>query len=398
MPVPDPLLRWRTEFPIVERTKYLINNSLGAMPKSARASMQRYLDLWDTRGVRAWGDEWWVLQEQVGDSVARVLGVAKGTVSMHQNVAIASEIIGSCFRFEGKRNKVVLVEPEFPSLRYLWEGARARGAEVVIVPGDAAGIGVDQERLLAAIDERTLVVPVSHVLFRSAFIQDAQAIVKRAHDVGAFVILDVFQSVGTLPLDLAKWGVHAAVGGALKFLCGGPGNGFLYVDPALRGKLVPNFTGWAAHKAPFAFAAKHDLREDGQRFAHGTPNVPALYAGKEGVRIVGEVGLEAIRAKSMRQTALLVRKAQELGFKINAPLDPERRGGTVAIDVPDGYAVCQTLNAEDFVCDHRPQGGIRIAPHFYTEDAECTAVLDRMAEILKTKAHARFLGQERKPG
>ena len=395
---PDPLLAWRSEFPIAERTRYLINNSLGAMPKSARASMQRYLDLWDSRGVRAWGDEWWALQERVGDSLASVLGVPAGTVSMHQNVAIATEMIASCFRFEGKRNKIVLVEPEFPSVRYLWESLRSQGAEVVVVPGDADGIGVDQERFLAAIDERTLLVPVSHVLFRSAFIQDAEAIVRRANAVGALVILDVFQSVGTLPLKLEQWGVHAAVGGALKFLCGGPGNCFLYVAKDLREKLVPRFTGWAAHKQPFAFAPTQDLRSDGQRFAHGTPNVPALYAGREGIRIVAEIGLEAIRKKSMRQTALLVEKARALGFKICAPLDPARRGGTVAVDVPDGYAVCQVLNAEDYVCDHRPQGGIRLAPHFYTKDEECVAVLERMAEILRTKAHSRFVGQERKPG
>ena len=394
----DPLLQWRSEFPITERTRYLISNSLGAMPRSARTSVQRYLDLWDTRGVRAWRDEWWALQQEVGDLVARVLGVAPDTVSMHQNVAVASAMILGCFSFGGRRNKVVLVEPEFPSLRYFWEGLRARGAEVVLVPGDREGLGVDQERLLEAIDERTLLVPVSHVLFRTAYVQDAKAIVAKAREVGAFVVLDVFQSVGTLPLALREWGVHAAVGGALKFLCGGPGNCFLYVDPDERKKLTPTFTGWAAHARPFEFAPQHELQAGGQRFAHGTPNVPALYAGREGIRIVADVGVEVIRAKSVRQTTLLLETAKRLGLVAMAPRDPARRGGTVAVDVPDGYAVCQTLNAEDYVCDHRPGGGIRIAPHFYTKDEECVAVLERIVEIRRTRAHERFLTETRRPG
>ena len=394
----DPLLRWRPGFPITERSHYLISNSLGAMPARARASVGEYLDTWDGRGVRAWAEGWWTLQDEVAGLLEGILGVAKGTVSMHQNVAIASQAILSCFRFEGRRNKIVLVEPEFPSLLYLYESQRERGAEIVRVPGDAQGIGVDLERLLAAIDERTLLVPVSHVLFRTAFVQDAQAIVRKARAVGAFVILDVFQAVGTLPLTLREWGVHAAVGGALKFLCGGPGNCFLYVDPEERKHLRPTFTGWAAHRQPFQFAPQHELREDGGRFLNGTPNVPALYAGREGIRIVAEIGSAAIRSKSMRQTALLVRLAQAQGYKVSAPLTPAQRGGTVAIDVPDGYEVCQQLLAEDYVVDYRPQAGIRIAPHFYTQDAECEAIVARIAEILRTGAHARFQGQARRPG
>lgn len=394
----DPLLRWRAEFPITERARYLISNSLGAMPTRARASMQRYQDLWDGRGVRAWAEGWWVVQNEIAAPLAQILGVAPDCLSMHQNVAIASQSILSCFDFAGPRNKVVLCELEFPSLLYLYEAQRARGAAVEVVPGDADGIGVDLDRLLAAIDERTLLVPISHVLFRSAFIQDARAIVARAREVGAFVILDVFQSVGTVPLRLEEWGVHAAVGGALKFLCGGPGNAFLYVNPSDASRLRPTFTGWMAHKDPFAFGRHQDLREDGWRFLHGTPNVPAIYAGKEGVSIVAEIGVDAIRAKSRRQTALLVARAAKHGLSVHASADPDRRGGTVAVRVPHGYEVCQALLAEDIVVDFRPDAGIRVAPHFYSTDEDCITAVDRMAEIVETGAHERFRHEPKRPG
>jgi len=360
--------------------------------------VERWLDEWDQRGVRAWAEGWWVAQDELARHIERILGVTAGTVSMHQNVTVASQVLLSCFDFNGQRRKIVLCDAEFPSLLYLYESQRVRGAEIVRVPDSADGLGVDLDRLLAAIDERTLLVPVSHVLFRTAFIQDARAIAAKARAVGAFLILDVFQSVGTVPLQLAEWGVHAAVGGTLKFLCGGPGNAFLYVDPDERARLRPTFTGWMAHQRPFAFEREHALRDDGWRFLHGTPNVPALAAGCEGPAIIAEIGVEAIRRKSMRQTALLIERARRHGFTVRAPEDPEQRGGTVAIAVPDGYAVCQALLAEDIVVDFRPEAGIRIAPHFYTEDADCERAVDRIAEILRTRAHERWLHEARRPG
>jgi len=394
----DPLLDWRAEFPITERTSYLINNSLGPMPRATRESLGEYMRLWDERGVRAWADAWWEEKDNVAHLIEDIVGAERDSVTMHQNVAMATQAIASCFSFDGPRNKIVYTDMNFPSVMYLYESLRERGAEIVRVPSED-GVTVDQQRLLEAIDEQTRLVPISHVLFRSAFIQDARAVVERARQVGAFVILDVFQSIGTVPIRLAEWGVHAAVGGALKFLCGGPGNCFLYVSPEERGGLTPTFTGWAAHQDPFAFSTDGQLyREDGGRFLNGTPNVPALYAGREGVRIIRDVGVEAIREKSLRQTAMLVDRAQHHGFKLSAPLDPAVRGGTVAVDVPDGYEVCQTLLEEDIVVDYRPGAGIRIAPHFFTRDEECVAAVDRIAEILATGAHQRFIGAAKRPG
>ena len=395
------LLEWRSHFPILSRTNYLISNSLGAMPAVTRDALMRYADLWDQRGVRAWGDEWWELQDEVAGNVGRVLGVDGGTVSMHQNVAMATESLVSCFNISGPRNKIVYTDLNFPSVMYLYEGLAGRGAEIVRVPGDAEGITVDLDRLLGAIDERTLLVPVSHVLFRSAFVQDAKAIADRCREVGAFLILDVYQSFGSFPLQLKEWGVHAAVGGILKYGLGGPGNCFLYVDPDVQKELdlTPQFTGWAAHKNPFAFSAEgQDYREDGGRFLNGTPNVPGLYAGKEGVKMIADIGVEQIRARSVELTGKLVARAEQHGLKCRTPADPARRGGHVPVDVEHGYAVCQALAAEEIVCDYRPNAGIRVAPHFYNTEEEVLACVDRIAALRDSGEYKRFLDGERRPG
>lgn len=399
MTADDPLLAFRARFPILQRANYLISNSLGAMPAAARTSVGQFLDMWDTRGVRAWGEGWWVLQEQVGATIEGILGVDAHTVSMHQNVAVATEMILSCFDFPAKRNKIVYCELNFPSDQYAYEAQTRHGARLVRVPGDEKGIATDLSRLLAAIDEETRIVAVDHVHFRSAWIQDLQAITRRAREVGAFVVADLFHSVGTLPLSLKQWGVHAAVGGALKYLCGGPGNCFLYVDPDERKHLTPTFTGWAAHKQPFLFSNKgQDYREDGGKFFTGTPNVPALYAGKEGIAIVAEAGLPNVRRRSQQLTKLLVEEAQRAGLGIRSPLDGAQRGGHVALDVPHGYEVCQALAKEDVVVDFRPEAGLRVAPHFYNTEAEVKACVARVRAILDDGSWERFAKQERKPG
>jgi kynureninase len=395
----DALLKWRSQFPITQTTTYLNNNSLGAMPKSARGSLERYADLWEKRGVRAWAEGWWTIQNEITEPLSEILGVKQDAISMHQNVTMASQVFCSALDFSSSRNKVVFTQLNFPSLMYLYEGLAKRvGAEIVRVPSDD-GIEIPTQRLLDAIDDKTALVPISHVLFRSAFIQDAEAIIEKAHQVGAIVLLDVFQSVGTVPLELEQWGCHSAVGGALKFLCGGPGACFLYVNPSLGKSLSPAFTGWMAHKDPFAFdPGPQNLREDGWRFLNGTPNVPGIFAAKEGVRILAEVGIKEVRKKSMRQTALIAQKAEELGFQVNAPQNPEERGGTIAVDVPQGYFVCQELLSRDIIVDYRPKAGIRIAPHFYTKDDECLSVLSHILEILETDAWKKHSNSPKRPG
>ena len=382
----DPLLRYRAEFPILESTTYLISNSLGAMPRGAADAMREYTDQWATRGVRAWADRWWMLAHEVGDHIGALMGAAPGTVSLHQNVTQCQAVVASCFDFSGQRNKVVYTDLNFPSVMYFWEAQRARGARIHMVRNDD-GVAVSTERLLDAIDDETLLVPISHVIFRSSFIQDAKAIIERAHRVGARVVLDIFQALGSVPVDVQNLNVDFACGGVLKWLCGGPGTAYLYVRPDLGRTLQPTLTGWTAHQAPFAFEIGPTRYADPPyRFMNGTPNVPAMYAAQPGLRIVRDVGVEAIREKSRRQTARLIELADARGWRINTPRDPERRGGTVSLDLPNSPDVCAALLARDILVDWRPKAGVRMSPHFYTSDEELDAAVAAVEEILSVMA------------
>ena len=382
----DPLLKWRGEFPILDRTTYMISNSLGAMPRGVYGGMRSYADSWAERGVRAWEEGWWDMAVGVGDKIAPLIGAGRGEISLHQNVTLTQAVISSCFDFRGPRNKVVMVELEFPSIQYFYHEQRRHGARVEVVP-TPDDIRVDLERLLAAIDETTLLVPISQVLFRSSYIVDVQAIIERAHRVGAFVILDAFQAAGVIPLDVRKLGVDFAVGGVLKWLCGGPGVAYLYVREDLRSKLQPTLTGWMAHRRPFEFATGAiEPRHDSFRYLNGTPHIPALYACQPGLEILNQVGVTAIREKSMRMTARLMDEARSRGWRVNTPENPAERAGTVSVDCPHAFEVCRELLARDILVDFRPKAGVRISPHFYNREEECDFTLSQMGAILETKA------------
>ncbi len=381
----DDLLRYRSEFPILERTTYLISNSLGAMPRGVYDAMHNYAETWATRGVRSWEETWWMLAAEVGDEIGALMNAPNGSVSVHQNVTQCQAVVASCFDFGGRRNKVVFSDMNFPSVIYFWYAQQARGARVQMVKTDD-GVTVPTERLLAAIDEDTLLVPISHVVFRSAFIKDAKAIIEKAHNVGAHVLLDTFQSLGTVPVDVRAWEVDFVCGGVLKWLCGGPGTAYLYVRPDLGKTLEPKFTGWIAHQQPFAFeVGPIRYASPPYRFMNGTPNVAALYAARPGLNIVREIGVEKIRAKSKRQTARLIELADQRGWIVNTPRDPERRGGTVSIDMPRSQEVCAELLARDILVDWRPQAGVRMSPHFYTRDEELDAAIRTVEQILEGK-------------
>jgi len=318
-----------------------------------------------------------------------LMNAEANTISLHQNVTQCQAVVASCFDFSGKRNKVVYTDMNFPSVMYFWEAQRASGALVHMVPTDD-GIHVPTERLLAAIDEETLLVPVSHVIFRSAYINDAKAIVERAHRVGAHVVLDTFQSLGTVPLDVRALNVDFVCGGVLKWLCGGPGTAYLYVRPDLGKKLQPRFTGWIAHEKPFHFEiGPIKYAEPPYKFMNGTPNVPALYAARPGLKIIGAAGIENIRAKSKRQVAKLIELADARGWKVNTPRDPEKRGGTVSIDMPNSKEVCAELLKRDVLVDWRPKAGVRMSPHFYTSDQEIETAIAAVEEIISSMTVAR---------
>lgn len=342
--------------------------------------------MWSTRGVRAWHEGWWEAGRETGNILAPILGVETNTISMHQNVTVAQGIIASCSTYQGPRRKIVMSELEFPSNHYLFEGFRRYGAEIVYVPSPDP-IRLDLQRFLDAIDERTVLVPLSLVLFKSAYITDARAVIEKAHRVGARVILDVYQGAGTVPMDLRAWQADFAVGGSVKWLCGGPGAGYLYVRPDLAATLEPALVGWAAHESPFDFATGAiRYAANPERFQSGTPNVPSLYSARAGYEIVAGIGVPAIRERSLALTRRLIDGALAAGYRLNTPTSDHERGGSVIIDVPNGSAVTDELIRRGVIVDYRPGAGIRVAPHFYNTESEIDHAMAMLAEIVGSSA------------
>jgi kynureninase len=391
--VSDKLLEYRQEFPILEKTTYMVSNSLGPMPRTVPAKLAEYAADWGDLGVKAWARGWWEKPIDVGNEIAPLMNAGPGEVVMMPNVTIAQSAVLSSIDFSGPRDTIVMTELDFPSVLYMYEQLATRfGARIVTVRSDD-GITIDQDRLLAAIDERTRLVAVSHVLFKSAFINDANAICEHAHKMGAMVSLDAFHSVGIVPVDVKKSGVDFLTGGVLKWLCGGPGGCFLYVSPTVRDTLAPALTGWQAHSRPFAFEERMEYTPGPFRWLNGTPVIPALYASAEGAKIIRQAGVDEIRKKSVRQTSRLIELADARGYKVFAPRDSKQRGGTVAIDVPHGYEVAQVLLAREILVDYRVGAGIRVAPYFFTRDDEIDTLIGAIDEAIETSSWEKYSGQ-----
>jgi kynureninase len=377
----DELLRWREEFPILQHTTYLVSHSLGAMPRGVYESLRQYADTWATRGVRAWNEGWWALNGQVGDKIADIIHAPSSTVSMHENLSIAASILYSGMSFPAERTKIVVDDMIFPTMYYVLRSMFPQ-MEFHVVKSDD-GITVPTEAMLDAIDERTAFVSISHVLFRGAYIMPAPAIIEKAHRVGATVVLDAYHSVGAIPVDVTALNVDVLIGGVLKWMCGGPGGVFMYVRPDLLPQIKPKITGWFAHKRPFAFEVDEiELRDDAYRFLNGTFGVASLYSIQPGIDIIAQIGADAIRAKSRRQTALLIELAQAAGYEVRTPLNPDERAGTVTLAVPHAYEVSRALVLRDILVDYRENAGIRVSPHFYNTDDEMRLVVAAIRDIL----------------
>lgn len=382
-PSHDPLLEWRSEFPTVESTLHFVSHSLGAMPRGVEESLRLYAQTWKARGIRAWGEGWFQMPTVIGDLLGSIVGAPPGSVSMCENVTIAQAIALSAVPFAPPRDRLVCTAEDFPSVLYLYEGLERRGAELVRVPAREDRV-IREADLVAAIDERTAVVAVSHVMFRTGRILDLGPIVRRAREVGAITLIDAYQSVGTLPVDVQALDVDLLTGGSVKWLCGGPGAGWLYAGARLRERLEPALTGWMAHESPFDFDPGPIRRDRGaRRFWTGTPGLPSFAAARPGYEIIARIGVDAIRTKSLRLTERMIGWADEFGFKLGSPREAERRGGTVVLDVPHAARVCEALLASDVLLDHRPGVGLRLAPHFYTKDDEVDVVMKRVREEVR---------------
>ncbi len=385
----DSLLAWRHHFPILASTNYLISNSLGAVPSAAAVALKDYYQAWASRGVRAWEETWWTMVSDLGDLVAPLIGARPGEVVFQPNVTLAHAVVLSALDYPPRRSRIVTDAMHFPSILYLIDEKRRDGAMVTVVPG-SDGVSVDTARLIEAIDDETAAVCISHVLFKSAYIHDVAAIAARARTAGALLIVDGYQAVGTIPVDVRALGVDVYIGGCLKWLCGGPGAAFLWVDPDISSRLRPRLTGWMAHEQPFAFEPTLASAQDSWRFLHGTPAIPALYAARPALEIIGHIGVPAIRRKSLSQTTRLMKLAESRGMRCTTPPDPASRGGTVAVEVEHGFEISRGLKAIDILCDFRPGAGIRLSPHFYTRDEELEAAIEAIAEIQRTGAWQAF--------
>jgi kynureninase len=358
----------------------MVSHSLGAMPRRAYDHLRAYADLWVNKGINAW-DDWLPEVDRAAERIGRIINAPAGTIAMATNVSQIQALVASCLDYTPARNRVVFSALNFPTVSYVWHEERRRGAEVVVVPaGD--GIHAPMAELLAAIDERTLIVPISHVLFRSSAVKDVQAVVARAQAVGALVLLDCYQSTGTIPVDVQALGVDFACGGSVKWLCGGPGAAYLYVRKDRIAQFAPRNTGWFGNVKPFAFTMPEQRFADGiSRYMAGTPAIAALYQARAGAEIVAEIGVDRIRAKSLRQTTRVMQLCDEGGYRVNTPRQPEQRGGSVCFDFDGSERVARALNASGYLCDWRPQSGIRMSPHFYTSDEEVERFMSEVARL-----------------
>ncbi len=382
----DPLLAFRRFFPTVERTLHFASHTLGAMPAEVEDALVEYAHTWRDRGIRAWEEKWMAVPAQVAGSLERLIHADPGSVSLHPNVTVAEAIALSCVDFTPQRDEVVCTAEDFPSVLYLYEGLERRGAKLVRVVAQE-GRRIAETDIVAAINERTAVVAISAVMFRTSQLLDLTPILRRAREVGALTLIDAYQTVGVVEVDVQALGIDMLVGGSVKWLCGGPGTGYLYVAPRLHATLRPALTGWFGHEQPFAFdAGPQQLHGGERRFWNGTPSIPSYLAARPGFALVAEIGGTAIRAKSLRLTGRMLQLAAEYGFKVVSPLEPERRGGSVCLDIPHADRVCAKMLASDVLLDFRPGVGLRLAPHFYTRDDEVDEVMTRVRDFARQEA------------
>ncbi len=375
----EELLDRRADYPVLARKTYLASHTLGAMHRRTPERLAEFTERWGELGVVAWED-WAGEVWKAADLVGSLIGAPPGTTVMRQSVADLLGDVVACIDWHGPRNRVVTSSLEWPGSLNTWSQIGRLGGEAVVVPGSEDGITLDVQRMVDAIDERTALVECSHVLFRTSTLVDVRPLVEKAHAVGALVMVDGYQAAGTVPVDVVDLGVDLYVGGSVKYLSGGPGNGWMYVSPQVE--LEPVTTGWFGTARPFDFDPELAYGEGVKRFRGGTPGVPAAYAAVPAYEALVEIGMDKVRARSVSMTQPLLEAALERGFTVRSPHDPAQRGGHVTIDPGDAARVQDALIARGTVVDHRPGVGIRVSPHFYNTLDEALGVLDAMAEVL----------------
>lgn len=374
------LARYRSDYPILAHSVYMNSNSMGAMPRQAADALQKYTDDWAGEGVEVW-PHWLDVMRDTADSAARFLNAPPGQTILNQNVAYFQAAIASCLEYSKAKNRVVVEALQFPNVLYVWDRFTDLGAELALVPSDD-GMTIPTERMLEAIDERTAIVPLSHGIYVSGALQDITAITRRAHEVGALVMVDVYQTAGAVPIDVAEWDADIVVGGSHKWLCGGPGTAFMWMKPEVRERLRPRLVGWMGHQDPFAFEAPPiRFADDHRHFLAGTPSIPAYYVARAAYENLHEIGVPRIRAHNLALCQRIIDRAQAAGLVVHSPLDHERRTGFVAVDFAGSEEASKRLIDERYKLDWRPNCGLRLGPHFYNTEAEVESMMDRIVAL-----------------
>ncbi|HTU69910.1 MAG TPA: aminotransferase class V-fold PLP-dependent enzyme [Candidatus Baltobacteraceae bacterium] len=359
----------RDEFPILANATYLVSHSMGAAPLGAKAALAAYWDEWASDGPQAW-ERWIPRIAAIADGIGSLIGAAPGSVFLGPNVSVLQAALATSLSFSTERNEVVYEALQFPSLTYVWREWERYGAKTVVVPSPD-GRTIPTESIIAAITERTAIAVISHAYYVSGAIADVRTIQAHCRRVGALLCLDAYQTTGTYPYDVREWDLDVVTGGSHKWLCGGPGCGWIYVKPELRDLFRPAVTGWMAHAQPFDFEdAPIRYADSMYRFAHGTPTIPGYVVAECGHKLIAQIGIGRIREHNLRLTTRLADAALERGLRVNTPLDPPARTGWIGIDFDGADRVCRALIARRVFIDYRPGCGLRVSPHFYTTDDE----------------------------
>ncbi|MEV4121713.1 aminotransferase class V-fold PLP-dependent enzyme [Micromonospora sp. NPDC049645] len=365
----------REQFPLLSTCVYLNNNSTGAVPQGAERVLTDY---WET--LRTWRDgvweDWHGGLQKYTDGLAAFINAQPGSVAIDANLSTLLARVASCFDYRAPRNRVVTTDLEFPTIPFIWNAFRRYGAELDVV--GSGGPHLDEDELLRRINERTLLVCVPHASYSSGATIDLDRLVKHAHTVGALVIVDAFQSVGIMPLDVTALDVDFVLGGAHKWMCG-VGNAFLYVRPDLLPGLEPAATGWQAGDRALTFQPSTGWAPDARRFTAGTPFPLTSLISQVGLDLLSGIGIEAIRAHSLICTDRIIRRAEAASIPVVSPVEPQRRGGVVCLDIPDGEAIKHRLAQRDMICSWR--GYLRIGPHIYNTLDEIDEFMDALEDV-----------------
>jgi kynureninase len=359
----------RDDFPILATSTYLVSHSMGAAPLQARGALDAYWEEWAAEGPEAW-ERWLPRIAEIADGIGTIVGAPAGSTFLGPNVSVLQAAIATCIDFRRGRNEVVYESLQFPSLTYVWREWERYGAVARVVPSDD-GRTVTTERIVDAITEKTAIAVISHAYYVSGALADVRAIQEHCRRVGALLCVDAYQTTGVYPYDVVEWDLDLVTGGSHKWLCGGPGCGWIYLRPSLLERFRPAVTGWMAHARPFAFEAAPIVHAPSMyRFGHGTPTIPGYVVAQPGHAMIASIGVPRIREHNVRLTEKIAAMALDRGLKVNSPLEPQRRTGWIGIDFGGAEEACRRLIERRVFVDYRPGCGIRVGPHFYTTDAE----------------------------